>query len=144
MATQPKKKPAAKRQLKKTETVRQRAERGPIQKGARRRLNTSARAASKPVRIVGRGIAKVLRPLAFLLIPFKTKPVRAIGRFLAAVLLFKFFRQAWAELRQVQWPTARETVRLTVAVFIFSIVFGVIIALVDYGLDKVFKKVFID
>ncbi len=133
-----------KRQLKKVETVRQRAERGPIEKSGNNRLKKGARVVTKPVRIVGKGIGKVARPFAFVLKPFKTKLVRRIGRILASILLFKFFRDAWKELKQVQWPTARETTRLTIAVFVFSLVFGVIIAITDYGLDKVFKKVFID
>ncbi len=54
----------------------------------------------------------------------------------------KFLRNAWAEIRQVTWPGRTETRRLTTAVIIFSIIFGVSIALLDYGLDKLFKEVF--
>jgi preprotein translocase SecE subunit len=136
-------KPAKKRQLKKTVSVRQRAERS-TGKPKKRVIHRAAGKVAVPLRFVAKPIGKALRPLGFLLIPFKTKPARAIGRFLASVLLFKFFREAWNELRQVQWPTARETTRLTIAVFVFSLVFGAIVAVTDYGLDKVFKKVFID
>jgi len=55
----------------------------------------------------------------------------------------KFIREAWAEIRQVTWPTPRETVRLTTAVFIFSVIFAVIVAILDYGLDKAFREVII-
>lgn len=138
------KKPAKKRQLKKTETVRQRVERSSTDAPKTRRVRKTAGIISKPLKAVGKVVVFILRPFSFLLIPFKTKPARLIGRVLANVLLFRFFRDAWKELRQVQWPTARETVRLTTAVFIFSLVFGTIVAITDYGLDKVFKKVFID
>lgn len=138
------KKSAKKRQLKKTETVRQRAERSVSTQPKRRHVKKAAGKLSSPAKAIWNGIRFVARPFAFLLTPFKTKPARFVGRILASVLLFKFFREAWTELRQVQWPTARETVRLTIAVFIFSLVFGAIIAATDYGLDKVFKKVFID
>lgn len=137
-------KSAKKRQLKKTETVRERAERGVSTEPKRRHVKKAASKLGQPFRLLWNAVRFVARPFAFLLIPFKTKPARFIGRILASILLFKFFRESWAELRQVKWPTARETVRLTLAVFIFSLVFGAIIAVTDYGLDKVFRKVFID
>ncbi len=55
----------------------------------------------------------------------------------------KFLRNAWAEIRQVQWPNRRETRKLTIAVIIFSIIFGVSIALLDYGLDKLSKEIIV-
>ncbi len=135
-------KPAKKRQLKKVETVRERAERGELPK--KRRVKATAGKISKPFRTVGKFIARISKPFAFVLIPFKTRPARFIGRILVSVLLLRYIRGAWKEVRQVEWPTARETTRLTIAVFVFSIVFGVIVAVTDYGLDKIFRKVFID
>jgi preprotein translocase subunit SecE len=52
-----------------------------------------------------------------------------------------FLRNAWAEIRQVSWPGRKETARLTVAVFIFSIIFGSFVAALDYGIGKLFKEV---
>ena len=52
-----------------------------------------------------------------------------------------YFVNSWREVRQVTWPTRRETWRLTLAVFIFAVVFGALIAGVDKGLDLLFKKV---
>lgn len=138
------KKSAKKRQLKKVETVRERVERGDTVQPKRRKVTKAASKLSVPFLLLWKVLRFVARPFAFLLIPFKTKPARFVGRILSKILLFTFFRESWKELRQVTWPTARETVRLTMAVFIFSIVFGTIIAVTDYGLDKVFKKVFID
>ncbi|MBP9761561.1 preprotein translocase subunit SecE [Candidatus Saccharibacteria bacterium] len=66
-------------------------------------------------------------------------PIRLIGR----ILGFRYVSSSWQELKQVTWPTFRESRRLTLAVIIFSIVFGLIIAIVDYGLDKVFKQLLI-
>jgi len=136
--------PKKKRQLKKTETVRERAVRTGGQPVKERRLKKTVRKAGTPFKAIGRMLAKIFKPFAFLLIPFKTKPARFVGRVLSSILLFKFFREAWAELRMVRWPNARETVRLTMAVFIFSIMFGVLVAITDYGLDKIFRKVFIE
>src|ERR1700741_271373 len=137
-------KPAKKRQLKKVETVRQRAERTNTDQPGKRHLRAAAGKASTPFKVIGRFIAKVLHPFAFVLRPFKTRPARFIGRVLASILLLKFFRASWQEVRQVQWPDMRTTVRLTIAVFVFSILFGSLIAITDYGLDKVFRKLFID
>lgn len=65
-------------------------------------------------------------------------------RFLKKVLSWlvpRYFVNSWRELRQVQWPSRRETWRLTLAVFVFAIVFGALVAGVDKGLDELFKKV---
>lgn len=55
----------------------------------------------------------------------------------------KFIREAWREIRLVTWPTPRETVRLTIAVFIFATIFATIVGILDFGLDKLFKEVLI-
>jgi preprotein translocase SecE subunit len=53
----------------------------------------------------------------------------------------KFFREAWTEVRQVSWPGTRETARMTIAVIIFAMIFGGLIAIVDYGLDIIFRRI---
>lgn len=52
-----------------------------------------------------------------------------------------FLRNAWAEIKQVTWPSRQETIRLTFAVLIFSIIFGAFVAALDFGLDRLFKEV---
>ena len=69
------------------------------------------------------------------------KPFRAVGRFLIRFLIPPYFKNSWRELQLVTWPDRRTTLRLTYAVIIFSIIFGVLVAVVDFGLDKLFKKV---
>lgn len=56
-------------------------------------------------------------------------------------LIPRYFVNSWREVRQVTWPSRRETWRLTLAVFIFAVVFGTLVASVDKGLDLLFKKV---
>jgi len=68
-------------------------------------------------------------------------PFQWIGRVLGYIVWPKYFRNSVKELRQVTWPTTRETWQLVLAVIIFSVVFGTIIAIVDFGLDKAFKQV---
>jgi preprotein translocase SecE subunit len=55
-------------------------------------------------------------------------------------LMPKYFINSWREVREVTWPTRKETWRLTLAVFVFAIVFGALVAGVDKGLDVLFKK----
>lgn len=53
----------------------------------------------------------------------------------------RYFINSWREVKQVTWPSRRETWRLTLAVFIFAVVFGALVAGVDKVLDLLFKKV---
>jgi len=95
-----------------------------------------------PVRLVGRGLAWLAHRPPLKQIGhgirwfFRLRAVRFIGR----ILGFSFIRNSWRELKQVTWPTRHNGLRLTWAVIAFSIVFAVIIAVVDYGLDKLFKQ----
>lgn len=52
----------------------------------------------------------------------------------------RYVVNSWREVRQVTWPTRRETWRLTLAVFIFAVVFGALVAGVDKVLDILFKN----
>lgn len=52
-----------------------------------------------------------------------------------------YFRSAWSELRQVTWPGRKETCRLVFAVFMFALVMGTAIAVLDYGLEKLLREV---
>ncbi len=53
----------------------------------------------------------------------------------------RYFKNSFAELKLVTWPTRKETRQLTTAVLMFAIVLGTSVAFVDLGLDKLFKKV---
>lgn len=117
--------------VKKAETVREKAEKSSLPKPSKQdgivRLTLSYVAA--PFKWIGRKLAKLGR----------FKVMRIIGK----ILWPTYFRNSWKELRQVTWPNRRETWQLTLAVIIFSIIFGAIIAVVDYGLDKAFKQLII-
>ncbi len=52
-----------------------------------------------------------------------------------------YFRSAWSELRQVTWPGRKETWRLVFAVFMFALVMGISVAVLDYGLEKLLREV---
>lgn len=97
-----------------------------ISKPARKPINGASKL-YKPFRPI---ISRILSILAILLAPI----ARIIGK-----VIPPYFKNAWAELRQTTWPNGRETRRLTLAVFIFALVFGLLIAGVDKVLDQIFK-----
>lgn len=132
-----------KRSLKKAQTLRQKAERAGEPRKPRH-IKRAGSTAAKPFILLGRVLGKVLRPLRFLLSPFKIRPIRFVGRVFYKILLIGYFRNSWNELRQVKWPTARETTKLTIAVFTFAIIFTLLISVVDFGLDKVFKLLILE
>ncbi len=70
-------------------------------------------------------------------------PDNKVGRFLNKRRSFipKYFSNSFSEVRKVIWPNRKETAQLTLAVFVFALIFGLIITITDYGLDKLFKKV---
>lgn len=68
-------------------------------------------------------------------------PVRFIGRILGKVFFAKYFIESWDELRKVTWPNWKQSRQLTFAVLVFAVIFGVVIAIVDYGLDKIFRNI---
>ncbi len=96
-----------------------------------------------PVKMVGKGIAWLAHKPPLKQIGhairwfFHLRPVRWVGK----ILGLGYFRGAWQELKLVTWPTWHESRRLTGAVIMFSVVFGALVALVDYGLDKLFKQI---
>ncbi|HEY4160818.1 MAG TPA: preprotein translocase subunit SecE [Candidatus Saccharimonadales bacterium] len=95
-----------------------------------------------PVRLLWRGLAWIAHRPPLKQIGhtirwfFRLRAVRFIGR----ILGLSFLRNSWRELKSVTWPARRDGLRLTWAVVAFSVVFAVIIAIVDYGLDKLFKQ----
>lgn len=71
-------------------------------------------------------------------------PLKPLQSFLATILRRitpKYFVNSYHEMRKVTWPNRLETWRLTLAVFVFAAVFGTLVAVVDKGLDEIFKKV---
>ena len=120
------------RRVKKVESVRQRAEKAGVDKKPRR-ITKTAGSVAKPLVAAHRfGQKEYYLPL----------PQNKAGSFLnkKRKIFPRFFINAWRELKGVSWPSARETFRLTIAVLMFAIVFGIMIAVVDYGLDKAFKQ----
>lgn len=123
-------KPASKkRRIKNPETFRERLEKGAEaseKSSATSRLKQTGGQLSKSA-----GSAKVKRGAGQV---FNSKPFR--------ILIPKYFRSSWQELKLVTWPGWNEGRRLTSAVLIFAIIFGAVIAGVDLILDKFFHHLF--
>lgn len=115
------------RLVKPAETVREKAEKATEEAKQPRRLNMTRTKAGTPFRAAGRGLKKA----------GKVKPLRILG----FIVVPPYLRNSWKELRQVTWPKFRISVRLTFAVIAFAVVFGALVAVIDLGLDKVFKEV---
>jgi preprotein translocase SecE subunit len=114
------------RPARKQQTVRERTQSTTIPK--RQRVKNTAGKITSKVRL-----PKLKLP--------NNKFFRILGKL--KVLYPKFLLEAWREIRQVTWPTARETYQLTMAVFIFAVIFAAIVGAIDYGLDKLFREVII-
>ncbi len=52
-----------------------------------------------------------------------------------------YFVGAWRELKQVRWPDRRSTWAMTGALIAFTVVFVVVILLIDYGFSWLFKLI---
>jgi preprotein translocase SecE subunit len=123
------------RVLKKTQTVRERAATARAEKP--KRIRKTASTLTTPLKKASsKGKKEYHLPL----------PDNKVGRILSRRVRFvpSFIKNAWNEIRLVTWPNRRDTLRLTMAVFIFAIVFAVIVGLLDYALDKLFKEVLLD
>lgn len=108
----------------------------------RERVEAAQAEAQKPSKI--RKTGKVLSKVRLNLPNNRLgKGLGRIGRLLGKILgwlLPRYFINSWREIRQVTWPARKETWRLTLAVFIFALVFGLMVYAVDKVLEEVFKK----
>jgi len=121
------------RVIRKVETVREKSAKTTEQAEAPSRKQQIWRGFTAPLRFVGRGFKKLGSFLG------RYKVLRIIGR----ILLPRYFRNSWKELRGVTWPTMKQARQLTLAVMVFAITFGLVVAVLDFGLDKVFKEVLV-
>jgi preprotein translocase SecE subunit len=129
MADSPKKK----RIVKNPETFRERAIKASVADDKPGRSHRVRSASSKALSPVARPVASAAH------IVFDRQPFRFLGK----ILLPRYVRDSWKELRLVQWPSWSESRRLTRAVLIFAIIFGIAVAALDYVLEKAFEQLLI-
>jgi preprotein translocase subunit SecE len=49
---------------------------------------------------------------------------------------FRYFGEAFTELRRVTWPSRQETVRLSIMVIAVAIAVGIILGVIDLGFSR--------
>jgi preprotein translocase SecE subunit len=111
-------------------TVREQSEKAQAKSGQPARLGRIGNVLAAPFRFIGR----LFRPLG------RIKFFRILGYILAP----PYIRNSWKELKQVTWPNRLQTRQLTFAVIVFSLLFGGVVAIVDFGLDKVFRALILN
>ncbi|HUD05548.1 MAG TPA: preprotein translocase subunit SecE [Candidatus Saccharimonadales bacterium] len=72
-----------------------------------------------------------------------TKPIWIVPFWIGRFIVPKYFKESFRELKNITWPTRHTSRQLTFAVIIFSVIFAFLVSVVDYGLGKVFKRVFL-
>ena len=55
--------------------------------------------------------------------------------------LVRYFSESWTELRKVTWPSRRESIKLTLAVIIFTTVFTIFMSIADFGIGQVVERI---
>lgn len=50
-----------------------------------------------------------------------------------------YFKGSWEEIKLVRWPDRRSTWKMTGALITFTVAFAVLILLLDYGFQQLFK-----
>ena len=126
-----------KRLVKNPETFRERAVKANIEKPNKLGIKLVWSAITKILSLffspIINGLKKFFGLNAF---KFLRKPLNFIGK----ILLPVYFRKSFQELKLVTWPDWKTSRQLTFAVLVFAVIFGSVIASVDWGLDKVFKN----
>lgn len=57
--------------------------------------------------------------------------------------LVAYIRESRNELKKVTWPSRRESIRLTIAVFVFTALFAAYTSVVDLGFEQVVERLFL-
>jgi len=117
----------------------------------RERALKASQSSARPSRVgrlkqlLAQVVKPVIKPLAkALALAFQWKPLALLISGLRLISKFIFpayFRNSWRELKLVTWPSWKQSRSLTFAVLVFAVVFGAAIAIVDFGLDKLFRNI---
>jgi preprotein translocase SecE subunit len=128
----------AKRTVKNPETFRERAIKS-TEASERPKKTAKVRKTTRAI------IAKLFHPFGvFFKRLFKIPPfnlIAKLAKWIGLVIFPIYLRNSLKELKYVTWPNLKQSRQLTVAVLIFAIVFGTAVALVDVGLDRLFKHI---
>jgi preprotein translocase subunit SecE len=123
------------RRRKAPETVREKAEKESAKKASPTKTSAVKSAIAKPINKATNFGKKEYTPLK---VPDK-KGVRVLNK--RVRFIPKWLSNSWAELRQVSWPSKREALSKTMAVFIFAIAFALLVQLLDFIFSRVIKEI---
>ncbi len=54
--------------------------------------------------------------------------------------MINFVRESFAEFKKVQWPTKKQTVRLTAMVIGVSLIVGIYVGALDFGFKEILAQ----
>ncbi len=119
------------------ESVRERAEKVSARSSLEPRRRRVASAAAKPVRGAHRVLKRQFHPIKL--------PNNKVGRHLTKSRSWVpgFLGGAWQELKKVTWLKPKQALSLSFAVVLFSTVIAGFVRALDYGLEKLFREVFL-
>jgi preprotein translocase SecE subunit len=123
-----------KRRVRNPDTFRERAQKAAEASSQPGKVGRAKQVAAKPFKPAAKTVGQT----------FTWKIAATLGTGLRRGLRFltpRYFRNSWQELKLVTWPGWKQSRQLTYAVLIFAVVFGASIAIVDYGLDKLFRNI---
>lgn len=127
----------ARKPIKRSQTLREKAASSAANERKPRRLRQASSTAKGGASAIRRTAGKEY---------YLPLPDNKVGRFLnkRRSIIPRYFRESFNEVRKVDWPSRSMTFKLTSAVVIFTVVFGVVITITDFGLAKLFRKVLLD
>jgi preprotein translocase SecE subunit len=88
----------------------------------------------RPLSVLRRVAAKEFNPVK---VPQKGRFGRILGK--RFNLIPGFITNAWKELRQVNWPSRKDALRMTFAVIVFAVVFAIFVQVFGILFEKLFK-----
>jgi preprotein translocase SecE subunit len=119
----------------KVETVRERADKQQAKKEKQPRTRKVTAAANRPVKGVRSILKREYHPIKL--------PDNKAGRVLTKRRNFipRYFVEAGQEVKLVTWPTKRQAASMSLSVIGFSVVIAILVKLLDFGFEKIFRGV---
>lgn len=139
----PEKKRRTKRKFREAPTLRQQAEKNANRQDVKANKPSPVRRffglrIFAPVRFVFGAFGNVFRTLWG--VPLFA-PIRFVAKILGKIFFIGYFVNSFRELKGVTWPDFKTTWKLTFAVLVFGVIFGLAITGMDIVLEKAFREV---